>query len=135
MIRKELASTKAAATLASFALSIASGTLLAFSPLAMSSSMGLTSALVTGHTLSSGTPSLGAVPLEALGYEVFSLFSSSQGASNSSAALSTLLNPGADVDLTTTTDFEDLAAPAADIVEFTDQDRALAADYMSSTLL
>lgn len=44
-------------------------------------------------------------------------------------------HPGADVDLTTTTDFEDLAGPAADVLEFSDQDRALLADATSATLL
>lgn len=45
-----------------------------------------------------------------------------------------LLNPGADIDFTTTTDFEDLSAPASDIMEFTDQDRALASDSVATSV-
>ncbi len=46
---------------------------------------------------------------------------------------SSLFNPGADLDFTTTTDFEDLAGPAADVLEFGDQDRALLVDSFSAT--
>jgi|LauGreDrversion4_2_1035121.scaffolds.fasta_scaffold1249177_2 hypothetical protein len=135
MTRKELSTTKAVAVLAYFAVSAASATLLALSPLALANSMGLSPALVMGQAFSSGAYPLGAVPSETFGYDLYNLLSTNQGLPNCKATLRTLFNPGADIDLTTTTDFEDLAAPAADIVEFTDQDRALAADYMSSTLL
>lgn len=135
MTKKEFTTTKAGVALASFVVSVASGAFLALPPFALSNSMGLSSAFITGQALSSGVPSLNAMPSGALGYELYSLFCVNQGVSNGKLAFTALFNPGADIDLTTTTDFEDLAAPAADIVEFTDQDRALAADYMSSTLL
>jgi hypothetical protein len=72
--------------------------------------------------------------LNCLGYELFSLFDAGQGLTNSLGGGHGLFNPGADIDFTTTTDFEDLAAPVADVMEFTDQDRALAADSISSVL-
>jgi hypothetical protein len=67
-------------------------------------------------------------------YELYSLFDASQGLTSGLSGTHGLFNPGADIDFTTTTDFEDLAAPVADVMEFTDQDRALAADSISSVL-
>ena len=72
--------------------------------------------------------------LNCLGYELFSLLDASQGLTNNLGGGHSLFNPGSDIDFTTTTDFEDLAAPVADVMEFTDQDRALAADSISSVL-
>jgi len=71
--------------------------------------------------------------MESLWYELRSLTTFNQGLAGG-ASSSTLFNPGADIDLTTSTDFEDLAGPAADVLEFGDQDRALLADSMSSTI-
>jgi len=42
-----------------------------------------------------------------------------------------LANPGADIDLSVTTDCEDLAAFASDVVEFMEQDRALLLDSLT----
>ena len=67
-------------------------------------------------------------------YEFVSALDATQGLSASHTQSYALFNPGADVDLTTTTDFEDLAGPAADILEFGDQDRALLSDSMSSVV-
>lgn len=72
--------------------------------------------------------------IENLWYEIRGLVSCNQGLGVDSSSPSALFNPGADVDFTTTTDFEDLAGPAADVLEFGDQDRALLADSMSSTI-
>jgi hypothetical protein len=44
------------------------------------------------------------------------------------------MNPAADLDLTTSTDFEDLSGPVADIMEMAEQDRALGVDAVASTL-
>jgi len=76
-----------------------------------------------------GAPSLGLFDTTAALYELSALLEASQGLlGNGELRGSALFNPGADIDFTTTTDFEDLAAPAADVMEFTDQDRALVAD-------
>lgn len=61
-------------------------------------------------------------------YEATVAYSTSQGLFSQGLSGWSLFNPGADIDLSTTTDFEDCAGPAADIVEFTDQDRALLGD-------
>ncbi len=45
-----------------------------------------------------------------------------------------LMNPAADLDFTTSTDFEDLSGPVADIMEMAEQDRALGVDAVASTL-
>lgn len=67
--------------------------------------------------------------------DVISLLQATQGASLADLHHWALFNPGADIDLTTTTDFEDLAGPAADVLEFGDQDRALLADSLTSSTL
>lgn len=72
---------------------------------------------------------------DGLEYEIWSFFDTTQGLVRSPKGPFSLFNPGADIDFTTTTDFEDLAAPVADVVEFTDQDRALAVDSVASTLM
>jgi hypothetical protein len=67
-------------------------------------------------------------------YEIMGLLNTTQGFYGSTAWDLAIFNPGADVDATVTTDFEDLAAPAADVAEFADQDRALLTDSMASTV-
>lgn len=104
-------------------------------PFAMSNSMGLSSAPAIAQLLNSGLPLTGGLAINDAGYELLSFLDITQGLASTKAPLSGLFNPGADLDFSTTTDFEDLAAPVADIVEFTDQDRALAADYVSSAVL
>lgn len=69
------------------------------------------------------------------GYELLGLVQTAQGLPCRGTTAWALLNPGADVDLTTTTDFEDLAGPAADVLEFGDQDRALLADSLTATTI
>lgn len=136
MARKELTVVAAVSILASAFGSATSAALFALSPLAAANSMGLTPAPIAAmDAISSGALLLNTAATEGLGYEVCSFLDTTQGLSQGSSSLQSLFNPGADLDLTTTTDFEDLAAPAADIVEFTDQDRALAADYVSSAVL
>lgn len=136
MAKREFTAVATITTLASVFASAAATTLLALSPLAASNSMALSSAPIAAMSaVNSGALPLGALSTEGLGYEVCSLFDITQGLAQNRGSLQSLFNPGADLDLTTTTDFEDLAAPAADIVEFTDQDRALAADYVSSAVL
>jgi hypothetical protein len=66
---------------------------------------------------------------EEANFFMMSLLNPDQGlAATSSLAESGLLNPGSDVDMSTSTDFEDLAGPVADVAEFSDQDRALLGD-------
>jgi hypothetical protein len=77
---------------------------------------------------------LGYFHFEDYSYEFTSALDATQGLASSRTQGYVLFNPGADVDLTTTTDFEDLAGPAADILEFGDQDRALLSDSMSSVV-
>jgi hypothetical protein len=77
---------------------------------------------------------LGYFHFEDYAYEFTSALDATQGLAASHTQGYVLFNPGADVDLTTTTDFEDLAGPAADILEFGDQDRALLSDSMSSVV-
>lgn len=69
--------------------------------------------------------------LDSFGYELCSLFSATQGLHPTTGLSLGAFNPGSDIDLTTTTDFEDLAAPVADIMEFMDQDRAMTADAVA----
>jgi hypothetical protein len=69
-----------------------------------------------------------------VGYEFLRLFDTTQGLPSGASSSQSLLNPGADVDLTTSTDFEDLAAPAADVMELSDQDRALIADALATSV-
>jgi hypothetical protein len=113
--------------------------MVAFPP-ATSISTWLTEAPVVLQVVFSNNPALGALgfnspsSLSTLSYEVHIFFDINQGLVSMLDGTPGLFNPGADIDLTTTTDFEDLAAPAADVMEFTDQDRALAADSVSSVL-
>ena len=72
--------------------------------------------------------------VEDYAYEFASALDATQGLASSPTQGWALFNPGADVDLTTTTDFEDLAGPAADVLEFGDQDRALLSDSVSSAV-
>lgn len=104
-------------------------------PFAMSNSMGLSSAPAVAQLLNSGLSLTSGFAIHDASYELLSFLDTTQGLAPMKASLCGLLNPGADLDFSTTTDFEDLAAPVADIVEFTDQDRALAADYVSSAVL
>ena len=105
--------------------------LIATFPLASLTSTALGSAPFVLQLLSVGALLTANADADSLAYEACSLFDATQGLSNGVGA-SALLNPGADIDLTTTTDFEDLAAPVADIMEFADQDRALLVDSVSA---
>jgi len=134
MTRREANVALIVSSLTSSILSKAFTLPLVLSTLAMSNAAALASTPVfLTSTMSSGA--LGLFSSESLSYEVYSFFDVAQGLSQSKPSFQSLLNPGADLDLTTTTDFEDLAAPASDLLEFTDQDRAMAADYMSSAIL
>ena len=75
----------------------------------------------------------GYVNLNDLLYDLASAMDLAQGLSNLELLDSSMFNPGADVDHGTTTDFEDLAGPVADVSEFADQDRALLTDSWAST--
>lgn len=68
--------------------------------------------------------------VEEASYEAAVAYNTSQGLLSPSFSGWAAFNPGSDIDLSTTTDFEDCAGPAADLVEFTDQDRALLGDSL-----
>lgn len=129
MLRNELAS--ALDTLSCLLGWVASAlAYLALAALAVDSVPSLSNvAPLVGPAAALGAPFLGFFDSSTALYELSALLEASQGLlGNGGLGGGALFNPGADIDFTTTTDFEDLAAPAADVMEFTDQDRALVAD-------
>lgn len=105
-----------------------------YSPLATHGSGVLTAAPIFLVLISPQELGLAYFFFDDLTYEVLSTLDATQGLTGSRALSCVIFNPGADIDFTTTTDLEDVAAPTADMVEFTDHERALVSDSMSSVV-
>lgn len=124
-----------ASVIVSIVLSAVAALFMCLAPSATSTSSSLDAVPLVIQIFGSNNVVLNGFGFDHLAYELYSLFDVSQGLTSNPGGAHGLFNPGADIDLTTTTDFEDLAAPVADVMEFTDQDRALAADSIVSTFL
>jgi len=115
------------------ALGLAVGLLVIAAPSASNAAAATTTPVVS---LLMSSPELSgyACAFDDASYQLAALLTPNQGTVPTQAGLHWALNPGSDIDLTVTTDFEDVAAPVADVSEFSNQERALLTDSLASTV-